>query len=149
MQYHKQLNIHDPENGVYGDCGRTVIACLLNMKPEEVPHFYDGVAEGNQEATNTALASMVSWLEAQGFAYSTIPFIGYYLSVSEMLAYAGSVFPIGYYILLGMSANSHNHVVVCKGDKIIHDPAIDNSGIIGPANDGHYWIELIYKTLEE
>ena len=37
-----QLNKHDPANGVYGDCGRTVIACLLDLHPSEVPHFWDG-----------------------------------------------------------------------------------------------------------
>ena len=31
---------HDPENGVFGDCWRTCIACLLHIDdPTEVPHF--------------------------------------------------------------------------------------------------------------
>ena len=33
MTPHKQLYRHDPANGIYGDCGRAVIACLLDRPP--------------------------------------------------------------------------------------------------------------------
>lgn len=38
MQYHKQLNKRDPENGVFGDCYRTAVACILDKHPSEVIH---------------------------------------------------------------------------------------------------------------
>ena len=39
MEFYKQLNEHNPDEGVYGDCYRTAIGCLLNIPPEFVPHF--------------------------------------------------------------------------------------------------------------
>lgn len=35
--------LHDPENGVMGDCFRAVIASLMELPMEEVPHFHEGV----------------------------------------------------------------------------------------------------------
>lgn len=35
----KQLYRHRPEDEIFGDCHRTVIACLLDKEPWEVPHF--------------------------------------------------------------------------------------------------------------
>ena len=34
-----QQHMHDPENGIYGDCQRAVIASLLDLPIETVPHF--------------------------------------------------------------------------------------------------------------
>ena len=38
----KQLVLHDPEAGAYGDCLRTSIAFMLGKSMAEVPHFMDG-----------------------------------------------------------------------------------------------------------
>src|SRR5690606_6329025 len=40
----RQLLGHDPDNGIYGDCMRTSIAALLDLPPQEVPHFFEGGA---------------------------------------------------------------------------------------------------------
>jgi len=40
MRFHKQLiTNHNPESGIFGDCQRTAIACLLDKHPSDVPHF--------------------------------------------------------------------------------------------------------------
>jgi hypothetical protein len=44
-----------------------------------------------------------------------------------------------------MSKNGCSHVVIAKGDQIVHDPAIDNSGIIGPNDDGFYHVGFLLK----
>ena len=41
----KQLFHHDPANGVWGDCFRAVIASVLSLPVEAVPHFFDGNPE--------------------------------------------------------------------------------------------------------
>lgn len=45
-----------------------------------------------------------------------------------------------YYLLTGTSRNGCGHTVVCLNNDIIHDPAIDSSGIVGPAEDGCFWL---------
>lgn len=37
----KQTILHDPENGVYGNCAQACIASLLGLPLSEVPHFAD------------------------------------------------------------------------------------------------------------
>lgn len=33
MKYNKQLFRHHPEQGIFGDCHRTAIACMLDLEP--------------------------------------------------------------------------------------------------------------------
>ena len=54
-----------------------------------------------------------------------------------------------YYILTGKSKNGTNHCVICKNGGIVWDPAIDDSGIVGPTTDGHYSIEFLVDDIEE
>jgi hypothetical protein len=35
--------------------------------------------------------------------------------------------------LTGRSATGCNHAVVCRNDRIVHDPSLDAVGIVGPA----------------
>lgn len=138
MIRYKQLYKHDPENNIWGDCGRTCIACLLEIEPIYVPHFFDNNNENGNE-------DMRNWLLARGYNILQIA-----LNVQDLeiaLEWANRTIKQDYYILLGTSHNKVNHVVICKEDKIVHDPSIDNSGIIGPADDGHFWIDLIYKRI--
>lgn len=132
---HQQLFRHDPENGVYGDCFRTVIACLLNRHPSEVPHFCNGPDDGKTDDR------VRDYLAPLGLKLVRICFHG--LSMDEIMA-IGDSYSLGmHWLLTGTSRNGTNHVVICHGAKIIHDPSIDQSGIIGPASDGHWWIELL------
>ena len=40
MIFHSQLIKHDPDNGQWGDCFRTCIACIFNVhNVTDVPHF--------------------------------------------------------------------------------------------------------------
>ena len=42
MTPYKQLNHHDPDNGIIGDCYRTAIACLLDLPPDALPNYCEG-----------------------------------------------------------------------------------------------------------
>lgn len=132
MLFNKQLFRHLPKQGIIGDCERTAIACLLDLKPEEVPHFGekyfdDGYMFNKME--DEFLASM-------GYARIQIP---YCCDLSTFLTTAKLYNPSVYYLLSGQSKTGCNHTVVCCGDLIIWDPSIDDAGIIGPCSDGYYW----------
>ena len=136
MLYNKQLFKHDPENGSIGDCQRTAIACILNLKPEEVEHF------GEKHWLNSVEFNKAihSWLEKRNLALVDI---AYTYELKFLLEMQEQNNPNCYYMLCGTSGNNTNHVVVGKGSKIIWDPAIDNSGIIGPASCGNYWVSYL------
>lgn len=130
---HQQLFRHDPANGVYGDCFRTVIACLLNRHPESVPHFGDGPDDGKAgERVNAFLAPL-------GLKLIAMPL----LCAPRLLdaLQTGARYSEGmHWLLVGESRNGSNHVVICHGARIVHDTSIDRSGIVGPANGETFWI---------
>jgi len=132
MKYHKQLFKHDPDNGVIGDCQRTAIACILNLDVEEVPHF----GEKHWLDTVAFNKAIDDWLELRNLACVNSC---YDCSLETVLEWQNNN-PNCYYMLVGESGNGTNHVVIGRGDKIIHDPAIDCSGIVGPDNQGLYWV---------
>lgn len=135
----KQLFRHKPEQGTYGDCHRTCIACLLDIEPEQVPHWgmhygdSDKFLAASQDYLATqGLTAVQSWVKAE--------------SLEQLLDTQALINPDVYYLLTGQSKNGCNHVVICLNDKIIHDPSLDDSGIIGPCDgdkDGWYWIDYL------
>lgn len=135
---HTQLFLHDPENGVYGDCWRATVACLLRLPVEAVPHVCDGPDDGK------ASERMREFLDSQNCALIQIPFTGD-LSLEQVLEYVGAASGGMHWCLMGTSRTGCNHVVICKGSEIVHDPSITQSGIVGPSSDGLWWAEWIVK----
>lgn len=139
---HQQLFRHDPDNGVYGDCFRTVVACLLNVEPQGVPHFCDGPDDG------LSMQRVREFLDPRGLIMIELPYDGEKLALADVLQY-GAHFSQGiYWILTGRSRNGSNHIVICKANEIVHDTSIDQSGIVGPATDGFWWIGWLVKKLD-
>ena len=136
MTPHKQLYRHDPDNGVYGDCQRTAIACLLDRRPEDVPHFMeDGVLP------EVADKRIDDWLTMLNLKMIFVPFQGELADVMDMQA---RFMPGLHYLLVGKSRTGVGHVVVCKDRDIVHDPSQNDSGIIGPCEEsGMYWIQYL------
>lgn len=135
MIKHKQLYKHVPEHGIYGDCLRTVYACLLDKSPEDIPNFgeyWENIRKWEEEEHK--------WLDKNGLVNYSFPFDG---SLNEVLNFQGKYFKDKFWILTGTSKNKVNHVVICMGNKIYWDTSIDNSGIEGPADDGFYWISIL------
>ena len=66
-------------------------------------------------------------------------------SLQEILNWMNESNPNIYYMLTGKSKNNVGHVVVCCNDRIIHDPSLDNSGIVGPIDDT-FIIEMLVST---
>lgn len=138
MTPHKQMFRHAPERGEYGDCDRTTIACLLDLRPVEVPHWGhpDVVPKDKWNEAKT------KWLAAKGYSLANFLF-GEETGLENILMTMKNINPGLFYLLSGESATGVNHVVVCLNDKIVHDPSLDNSGIVGPCDDGYFWVQFL------
>lgn len=137
MLYHKQTIKHDPEHGKYGDCFRTALACLLHVRPEDVPHFMEMYPD-----TEKLWPAVNAWLtDYFGYALFGVPYAG---TLEEVLTLNASINPGIVYLLAGESPRGVTHQVICENDKIIHDPAPDGGGLIGPCvEDGYYWVNVL------
>ena len=140
MKKQKQLYRHQPESGIYGDCMRATIACLLELPIESVPHFLqESVDKFGREEKAFALQS--EWLGAVGYKYVEFPISS--PSVREALDWS-YVYARGVYLLFtGMSKNLVDHVVIILNGDIVWDTAIDDSGVQGPGTDGYYRIGML------
>lgn len=135
MKPQKQLLRHNPPAS-YGDCFRTAIAIVLDMDATEVPHFMDGAVSGEEGA-----AAAEAWLNARGMTGINIVVDGKRPLQAVLDSIAGTnLRQLPVFLLTGTSRNGCAHVVVaCNGD-IACDPALDDSGIVGPCDDGYYWL---------
>jgi hypothetical protein len=81
-----------------------------------------------------------AWLNARGIA--TINVLYPDIPLKEVLGTVAACNPRGrpVFILGGQSCNGVNHSVVCCDGKIVCDPSQDDSGIVGPCDDGFYWL---------
>lgn len=139
MKFQKQKFRHDPASGLYGDCHRTAIACILDLDASDVPHFMHPDVSATGDAAHIAAEA---WLNERGLTQINMLFDGK-CSVDDILSTVKNVNPHARgtcFILGGQSRNGCNHSVVCCDGEIVCDPSIDNSGIIGPCDDGWYWL---------
>jgi hypothetical protein len=137
MKQYKQLYAHNPPY-TYGDCYRTAIGCLLDVPPEEVPHFY-GIYPDDVDKAHELRDD---WLRSRG--YRVANFV-YECSVKRALWAMGQNNPGLLYMMSGQSGSNPDisHVVVCRGGDVIWDPSPDETGIVGPNKDGQIIIELL------
>lgn len=139
MTPHKQLNPHSPAHGVWGDCYRTAIACILDVEPATVPHVMDGGTVTGDEAD----ALMRRHLARLGYSLFAVPYHG--LTLEELLAEQKRTNPDMHYMLGGISRTGCGHWVICKDGEIVHDPSRAEAGIIGPHEGGYYWTVVVVK----
>lgn len=136
MIRHRQLFRHRPENGIYGDCHRTAIACLLDLDPMDVPHFYLAKVEAQARGeTYDWEAEVERFLNARGFTQAHVNFT---CTLEELFTYMGAVNPRTLYLLGGESARGVNHTVICRGGAFEWDPHPDSSFISGPLDNGFF-----------
>lgn len=122
MKFQKQEFLHDPDNGIKGDCWRTTIACLLGLDRSEVPHSHGEWGE--------LVELMSNFLDSRGLQVIAIDLPGH-LTVTEALA-IGSSFCTQPFMFCGKSALGTGHVVIAHEGEIIHDPSRVDSGIVAP-----------------
>lgn len=141
MTPQKQLSRHLPHEGIIGDCWRTTIACLLDLQPCQVPHFCDGERWNDTIAANSATRT---WLRRRGLDFIEYAMAG---DLTDVLRSVGACNPSLYYLLGGTSRTGVNHSVICRDDCIVWDPSITDAGIVGPMDDGYYWITWLVPAL--
>lgn len=136
MRPQKQLFLHRPEEGSFGDCWRAAIACVLDLSVETVPHFAMIGLEGDPGAY---MVETRRWLKEEcGLTFLQVPFVGSNLDV--VLAMAGTLNPDVHYLLTARNARGVDHNVVCLNGQVVWDPSLEPTDIVGPASDGHWWI---------
>lgn len=124
---------HDPPNS-YGDCLRACIATVLDMDPQEVPHFADGGASGDE-----AMWWLRGWAKTHGLAPFITAFPGD-VSMADLLEMQRTVNPDSVYVLFGGTSGGGDHCVVCKGGEVVHNPAWYHSSLVGPLSNGTWQI---------
>jgi hypothetical protein len=140
----KQEFRHDPSRGIYGDCQRAVIASFLGLPLTEVPHFGD-----NGPSPIDFFHNVRSFLRSRGLNMFTVAFNA--IPLRDVLDLIELNNPDVVYFLSGSSPRGTNHVVLCRGNRIIHDPHPDidlervdiNQVLTGPCDDGYWWVEVI------
>lgn len=137
---HKSLVKHDPENGKYGDCVRVCLASILDVeKCEDVPHFYEDGSSDHDVVQDR----IDDWMKGRGLWLCEIPVKAE--SPVAALEWIHSIVGDQHYILAGNSRLGAGHFVVCRGAKIVNDPS--DNGIVGPQDDGYYWLVVVAKIL--
>ncbi len=137
-----QLNGHDPDNGIWGDCHRTCIAMILDMQAIDVPHFYDGLppdTDGSEGAGKDAREAIYAWLAPMGLTEFSFNVPGE-LSPEDAVFYAkhwGNGAPV---IIGGKSSLGGGHSCVAY-DGQLHDPS--GNGLVGPCSDGFWWFSVL------
>lgn len=135
---------HEPPSS-YGDCLRACIATIMDLPPEQVPHFADKGATAQE-----ALAHARQWLGEQGLTIATFGLPGSE-PLSDVLEYMGSVNSTVTWLLFGstdLEAVSL-HVNVCHGGQVVHDPAWVPTSIKSPYREGDesvWQIWVVSKT---
>jgi hypothetical protein len=132
---------HDPPNS-YGDCLRACVASILEIEPpEQVPHIFED-GEGDEAAK---FARLTAYLETIGLApfWTLFPGDAPLQSVLDTMAHNNP----GCHYILYAATEENNHVVVCKGSEIVHDPAWSKRKICKP-NSGGAWGVLTFVPLK-
>jgi hypothetical protein len=134
----KQEFIHDPSNGVYGDCQRAVIASLLDLPLSEVPHFL-GIAKNNSVLYWSAIQS---FLRERGYAWLVVP------ARSGAAFFGSDEGSKIYYELSGPSPRGLGvtHAVIGCDGEIVFDPHPSNAGLLGDPAD--WECAFLVKTCE-
>ena len=141
MIRHQQRFLHDPANGQYGDCHRTALACLLDLDPEQVPHFYEQKVQAEKSGEVYLWRDEVEkFLNTRGFTQADIAFGA---GLKEVMQFMGAVNPRTFYLLGGTSPRGVNHTVVCCGGDFEWDPHPDASYVNGPLDSGFFEITFL------
>ena len=135
---------HDPDNGQWGDCYRTAIGCLLDLPPDQVPHFCDGAAPNWNTARDQWLRDNSLMVVHLGIAAATLTEA---LEITATYAPDQQLTPgvtlKSHYLLTGLSGRGVNHSVVALGCNIVHNPAAhwygDDDTLLGPCPETDSW----------
>lgn len=139
IKHTQKIFPHDPDNGRWGDCYRTCIACILDQEVEDVPHFVD-----NGVSTDEIWEATQEWFGKIDMYLVALPFEGIKVEALK----AANLWASGNrYLLGGTSPRGLPHMVVGKGNEIEWDPAPPGGDLSDPDEDGYWWIYIIALKL--
>jgi hypothetical protein len=121
---YRQLFEHNPPHS-YGDCFRTALGCLLDLPPEQVPHFAQDTGECDRDVTDDRANE---WLAKRGLFLFELHFT---YELPDLLEWMQRLHPDVYYLMTGKSKRDFCHISVYCGDQLACDPHGDD-GIVGP-----------------
>jgi hypothetical protein len=136
MTPHLQIFQHDPQRGVWGDCYRTAIACLLDVAPAELPHVHAEVSGDDQDDAIDA------WLAPRGLRLIRFAIRWPNSTVEQVCDYA-SYMRAGRFILGGRSPRGWPHVIIADRTGMVHDVHPSGGGLIGPHATGDWWLTFV------
>lgn len=125
MKPQKQKFSHIPEAGVYGDCHRTALACLLDMDRDDVPHLLHDNCDGPEFCRRET-----EFLNSVGYHKAVTCFASD--SLEQVLNTQRVMNPGVYYLLGGQTERGTDHTVICCGGEMVWDPDHSNSFVCGP-----------------
>lgn len=137
MRLIKQTIQHDAERGVAGNCHQTAVACLLDMDIEQVPHFAQMAMDDGSDMYEYERV----FLEQHGLVPIHIPYTG--TGWEEIRDTLRALYSGVLYLLGGRSRLGTGHTVIMCGGSLIWDPSPFDSGIVGPMEDGFYWLTFL------
>lgn len=127
------LCLHDPQQGIYGDCQRACIASLLELNPKDIPHFYES---GND---------LIFWKSLNGF-----------LAEHALLHLQVEAFNFGmgifkghadcYHMIYGNSCRNTLHAVVGLNGVIVHDPHPSRAGLLPDNKETPWFFAFLVKA---
>lgn len=133
----KQTKLHDPSNGIIGNCMQTAIANMLGKSIDDVPAF----AELYTDNHNFDKA-LTDYLDSQNI-YRCAIYIDGNNSLECVLDLIGGANTDFYWLLSGKSSRNINHVVICKDNKFYFDPHPSDAFIEKPLNNNTWLVEIL------
>jgi len=130
-----------------GNCFQACLATLLDKRLTAVPNFLADLKNG-ELLSDPTLQMMKTWLKGVGCG-GYIEF-GFNLPIHAVMAHMHEQSPECFYILTGLTREGKVHSVVCRGNRVVHDPATSpgNCVLARQCGDGFYRVGfLLYGTV--
>jgi hypothetical protein len=120
---------HNPPH-TYGDCIRACLATLID--DDKFPHFFNGITE-----TEEVWGKIRNYLKGKGNLLILF-------SISDVKEFS-EVNPDLTFMVMGITQNHLLHAVLCKDNKVVHDPARITKTFtdIKPIEQGEWIIGII------
>jgi hypothetical protein len=116
--------IHDPDNGVWGDCCRCCVATVFDLPPHAVPHFcHSGEEAPDENGILPWINRLQAWLEPRGYVAI------FYESDCAAEDWALR-WPFHYLRCGNTSRGPALHDTVWFADKMVHDPHPSRAGLL-------------------
>lgn len=117
-----QTNLHDPSNGVVGNCTQAAIASYLGLPLDQVPDFND--IHKDEPHAGQFWRHIDHFFAAHGY---------------ELMLKPKTFRPRGTFLASGPSERGFKHMVVMRDDRLLHDPHPSRAGL---ASIDHIWVAV-------